>query len=243
MKFLKLNEQEATMTSLEIAEMTGKEHKNVIRDIKNEIEQIESEGLRAELIFEPSEYKDVTGRKLPCYKLNKKGVLQLGARYNAGIRYKLIHYIEKLEEERQPKCMEDLIIMQAQAMKNLKLEVNTVKEIAATAMDEVKEIREVIEINPKAEWRKQTNLMLNKISKKLGDYRTPKEQAYKALEERAKCKLSIRLKNLQSRAMMNGMAKSKVDNLNNLDVIANDPRLKEIYIVIVKELAIKHRVN
>ena len=39
------------------------------------------------------------------------------------------------------------------------------------------------------------------------------------------------------------MAPSKVSQLNNLDVIANDVRLKEIYIAIVKEMAIKHGIQ
>jgi anti-repressor protein len=39
------------------------------------------------------------------------------------------------------------------------------------------------------------------------------------------------------------MAPSKVSQLNNLDVIANDVRLKEIYINIVKEMAIKNGVK
>ncbi|WP_168198315.1 Rha family transcriptional regulator [Crassaminicella thermophila] len=98
MNFLQLNEKEVTMTSLEVAKITSKKHKNVIRDIKNEIEQLENKGLRAELIFELSEYKDATGRKLPCYKLNKKGVMQIGARYDAAVRYRLIDYVEKLSE-------------------------------------------------------------------------------------------------------------------------------------------------
>nr|DAU27905.1 MAG TPA: regulatory protein [Caudoviricetes sp.] len=58
-------ENKNTMTSREVAEITGKEHKNVLRDIKDEIEKLEKQGIRAELIFELSEYTDNTGRKLP----------------------------------------------------------------------------------------------------------------------------------------------------------------------------------
>ena len=39
------------------------------------------------------------------------------------------------------------------------------------------------------------------------------------------------------------MAPSKADKLNYLDVIANDTRLKEIYIAIVKEIAIKNDIE
>lgn len=61
--------------------------------------------------------------------------------------------------------------------------------------------------------------------------------------ERAKCKLNVRLKNLQARAALNGIQPSRVKQFNNLDVIANDVKLKEIYISIIKEIAIKHGVS
>ena len=95
MKELQLLESKGTMTSLEIAEITGKEHYNVLRDIKDEISKLGTE--RAELIFELSEYKDTTGRKLPMYVANIQGILQLGARYSADVRYKLIEKVTKKE--------------------------------------------------------------------------------------------------------------------------------------------------
>ena len=58
-------ENRNTLTSLEIAEVTGKEHKNILADIRDEISKLGTE--RAELIFQLSEYKDTTGRKLPMY--------------------------------------------------------------------------------------------------------------------------------------------------------------------------------
>ncbi|MCB2300235.1 ORF6N domain-containing protein [Clostridium tagluense] len=103
--------------------------------------------------------------------------------------------------------------------------------------------REVIEINPGAEWRKKSNLIISKICKGLNNYRTPKDDIYNALEERAKCKLKTRLNNLKVRALSQGMHQCKVNQLNNLDVIDNDPKLKEIYIAIVKEKAIKHGIR
>ena len=60
------NENGVAMTSsLMIAEVFGKEHKNVIRSIK------EKQHLFTELNFELSEYKDSTGRKLQMYLLDR----------------------------------------------------------------------------------------------------------------------------------------------------------------------------
>ena len=93
----KLN-QEIKMTSLQLAEVTGKQHKNIIRDIRTEIDQLSGYG--AELIFEPSEYKDSTGRSLPMYTMGKKGAMQLALKYDAVTRYRVINYIEELENKK-----------------------------------------------------------------------------------------------------------------------------------------------
>ena len=58
------NSNSPKMSSREIAELAGKQHKNVIRDIRNMEESWEKvTGLK----FELSEYLDSTGRKLPEY--------------------------------------------------------------------------------------------------------------------------------------------------------------------------------
>lgn len=93
----KLN-QEIKMTSLQLAEVTGKQHKHVIRDIRTEIDQLSGYG--AESIFGLSEYKDSTGRSLPMYTMGKKGAMQLALKYDAVTRYRVINYIEELENKK-----------------------------------------------------------------------------------------------------------------------------------------------
>lgn len=56
-------------TSLAVASDFGKLHKNVIRDIKN----LECSEKFSRLNFEPSEYFDSTGRKLPMYEITRDG--------------------------------------------------------------------------------------------------------------------------------------------------------------------------
>ena len=81
-----------TMGSLEIAELTGKEHKNVLRDIRNLLEQ----GVNP-LNFELVEYKDSKGEMRVCYELTRKGSLILASGYNALLREKIIDRWEALE--------------------------------------------------------------------------------------------------------------------------------------------------
>ena len=42
---------------------------------------------------------------------------------------------------------------------------------------------------------------------------------------------------------LNGASKSKIDKVNKMDVIADDARLTEIYLAIVKEFAIKYGIK
>ena len=100
---------EITMTSLEIANITYKNHKDVLKDIRDEINKLGND--RAERIFSLGEYTDKNNQQRPMYKLNSKGVLQLGARYSAEIRFKLI---SKIEELSKPKVLtqKELLIMQ-----------------------------------------------------------------------------------------------------------------------------------
>ena len=74
-----------TMTSLEVAELTNKDHKNILADIRDEISKLGEE--RGRLIFQPSEYRNVQNKKQPMYNITLDGVLQLGARYDAVIRF------------------------------------------------------------------------------------------------------------------------------------------------------------
>ena len=111
-----------TLTSLDVAEITGKEHKNILSDIRDEISKLGEE--RGRLIFQQSYYTNLQNKQQPLFILNYKGVLQLGARYNAETRFKLI---EKIEQLQKPMTVEDMIIMQANEMKNVKHRIDIVE--------------------------------------------------------------------------------------------------------------------
>nr|DAJ79665.1 MAG TPA: regulatory protein [Caudoviricetes sp.] len=81
-----------SMSSLEIAEVTGKEHKNVMRDIQTLL----SQGVD-KLNFERISYKDSMNRVRDAYQLTHKGVLILASGYNPVLREKIINRWEELE--------------------------------------------------------------------------------------------------------------------------------------------------
>ena len=95
MNDLQILQAKGTMTSLEIAEITGKEHYNILRDVRDEIDKLGTE--RGQLIFEESYYINEQNKKQPMYVANVQGILQLGARYSADVRYRLIEKVTKKE--------------------------------------------------------------------------------------------------------------------------------------------------
>lgn len=81
-----------TMTSLEIAEVTGKRHDSVLRDIRNLL----SQGVDAHNFVETS-YTDKANRQQKCFTLTKKGCLILASGYDALLQEKIINRWEELE--------------------------------------------------------------------------------------------------------------------------------------------------
>ena len=94
-----LTETNILMTSLDIAELTGKKHQHVMRDIRNEIESLGEE--IGQTIFGQSSYINSQNKEQPCYKFGKDGAMQLALKYDALTRYKVIKHIEELEREKK----------------------------------------------------------------------------------------------------------------------------------------------
>ncbi|MDA2525874.1 ORF6N domain-containing protein [Bacillus cereus] len=109
----------------------------------------------------------------------------------------------------------------------------------------VDNISEIVALNS-TDWRKDTTSILNKIARKQGGfemYRKIRNESYEILEQRASAKLSIRVNNKKKIMALEGVSKSKIDKISNLDIIGEDKRLLEIYLAIVKEMAIRYQVN
>ena len=88
--------QNLKMTSKEIADLTGKQHKNVLADIRKMLVEIQS----AEIL---ADYKDDSGRVQPCILLDKDESMCLVAGYSAKLRMSIIKRWQELEEQQEPK--------------------------------------------------------------------------------------------------------------------------------------------
>lgn len=85
-----------TMSSLEIAKLVGREHKDVMRSIRNMEPAWEKiNGRRFALV----EYKDAKGESRPCYSLTKTECLYIATKFNDEARAKLVIRWEQLEQK------------------------------------------------------------------------------------------------------------------------------------------------
>ena len=96
---LELLQNKGTITSLEIAKITGKRHDNVLADIRDEIKKLwNAKGLP---IFQETYYiNEQNKQSYPMYLLTSDGVLQLAARYDAIVRFKLIQAVRNKQYQR-----------------------------------------------------------------------------------------------------------------------------------------------
>ncbi len=79
---VQIQESKVTTTSLKVAEVFGKEHKNVLRDIDNLINSLSNIEQKDELKFEPISYTDKYGRDKKAYNLNKDAFILLVMGYS-----------------------------------------------------------------------------------------------------------------------------------------------------------------
>lgn len=85
-----------TMTSLEIAEVTGKRHSDVLEAIRNMESAWEKVAQRK---FPLGSYKDANNQSRPCYILNKTECLYVATKFNDEARAKLVLRWEELENQ------------------------------------------------------------------------------------------------------------------------------------------------
>lgn len=125
----------------------------------------------------------------------------------------------------------------AQTVKVLQEQEQRVKQLESTTQT----IKDTIITQPD-NWREDLNRMFNRIVESIGGqrFRELRAESYKLLEERARVDLQRRLVNLRGRLFEQGANKTAIEKTNKLDVIEQDPKLREIYAKIIQEYTIKY---
>lgn len=134
---------------------------------------------------------------------------------------------------------------QLQLLINMEMEQKRQAEQLATVEQKVDGIRDLVAINPNG-WREDCRKLIARIAQTLGGMsyiRDVNTEVYDLVDARAGVSLATRLTNKRRRMADEGVCKSTRDKLSKVDVIADDKKLIEIYIKVVRELAVKHEVS
>lgn len=98
---MKPNDMPLTMTSREIAELTGKDHGNVMRDIRAMVDAISTDS-NLNPCAKSTTYAGKDGRQYPQYELDKDTCLTLLLGYDAVARMKVVKRWQELEAGAPP---------------------------------------------------------------------------------------------------------------------------------------------
>lgn len=71
--FLQVEKEKRTLTSLEVAEMVEKDHKDLLRDVRRYSSYLNEGEIALVDFWEESTYIDTKGETRPCYLITKKG--------------------------------------------------------------------------------------------------------------------------------------------------------------------------
>ena len=249
LKVINLDGQLVT-DSREVALMIDRPHSELMKSIRTYYEYLGQGNFPRADFFIISEYEDAQRKPRPCYLLTRKGCDMVANKMTGekGVLFTAA-YVTRFEEMKQvlnkPKSQLEIMQMQIEQMVKQEQRLNEQDNRIDKIETEQQNITEIIGLSL-VEWRKKVTNILNRIAKNNGGFQMYQEirnESYKMLEERAKCKLSIRVTNKQKVMALNGVPKSTVNKVSKLDAISEDARLTEVYLAIVKELAIKYRVS
>ena len=260
------NEKIVTLDSREVAEMLGKDHSMLLREIEGSkdgktvgiIPTLENANFAVSNYFIQSTYKSGT-REYKCYKITKMGCEMLGNKQQGekGILF-TAKYVERFNEmedklkENKPTCIEDVLISSLQEMKAIKQQISQANnnalranKLAVEVQQEVESIKDVVSLDT-TNWRSETQTLIAKIAINQGGFEhinLLKTESYELLNKRFGVNLERRLTNRRRVMAEEGVSKSKREKINYLDVISGDKKLIEGYVAIVKDMAIKYGIS
>lgn len=179
------------------------------------------------------------------YRLGMKGENEAAMAFQCKIADEVLPAIRKTGTyTAKPMTQLEIIAANAAALVEQERRMNEIATRQEEQARQLKGIREVVALSPN-DWRKDTSVLVNKMAQSMGGFentRAIRAESYRLLDERMGVDLGCRLTNKRRRMADEGVCKSKRDKLNQLDVIAEDKKLIEGYVAIIKEMAIKYGV-
>lgn len=241
-----MKDQQAVTSSLQVAENFERNHRDVLKAVDDLKEGVAQN--YADLFYEDTYTHPQNKQSYRVIYMNRDGftLLAMGFTGKKALQFKL-KYIEAFNQ------MENHIKQQLDTSQ-LSPELQMFNKIFQTvANQEIKTkqlenkvdgISDLIAMDSK-DWRKEMVTILRKIALKQGGmdkYSEITNESYIRLEAKARCNLNTRLENRKKNMIAQGLGKTTIKRLNKLDIIEADHRLKQIYIAVVKDMAIKYKV-
>ena len=233
-------------TKSALADHVDPEDKRIIQRGQIATLDIPNRGLT--IINEAGVYSLVFGSKLPDAKIFKRWIahdvlpsIHKTGQYIEGVDMSLASPDIIVLQQMVTKLARQDIEQKRQAMQIQALEdqfSNTKEEFS----HQVDGIRELIGTHPD-NWREDCRKLIAKMAYREGgpqNIAAVNTLIYAQVNSRAGVNLNTRLNNLRKRAIENGASKTAVDKLNIVDVIAQDKKLIEIYVKVVREMAVQY---
>ena len=243
--------------SREVAEMMEVQHKHLLEKIDGINKDFVAENVATKKYWEESTFEN-RGKQYRNFLITKRGCEFL-AHKTTGTKGNLFtdRYMDRFEQMKEHIKNEQIVNIgelspELQMFKQIfdtvakqELEQKQMKKDIEDNRKELQGIREVITISTD-NWRDDCNNLIKKIGIKAGGYSSIQDvrvEIYNALDKRMGVKLQTRLENKRDRMRKEGIGKTKIKKVNCLDIIAEDKKLIEGYVAIVKEMAIKFGVD
>ncbi|BAR92407.1 phage regulatory protein Rha [Pseudomonas phage PS-1] len=104
-----------TMSSREIARLTGKQHKNVVRDIREMLQALEEDGSDLSHVAERKDARGYTSE----FRLDRELTETLLTGYSVPLRRKVVRRLHELEDATRPKQLQDTVATPVAALVDL----------------------------------------------------------------------------------------------------------------------------
>lgn len=238
---------EPVVSSRQIAESFGKEHRNVMRDIENLMSEGALKNEHTPLFYKTEYVHEQNGQTYPMYLMNRDGftLLAMGFTGKAALEWKIkyiaaFNAMEQQLNQRQP----DLSEFSPELRCLIRLEQR-----------QKQQAQELVRLNQKLDqlqgtgafgtggWRRESARIIARIAQARGGAQygpNVYQAAYTLLEEREHCSLTDRLEALRSKQRQQGMSKTRAGRLTKMDAIAASPESVEHWLKILHEMEARY---
>lgn len=236
-ELITVNDGQAVVSSLDIAEHFGRDHKNVTQSIQNLV----AENSAAKSLFFETTYEN-RGKQYPMYLMNRDGfsLLCMGFTGAKALEWKLkyidaFNKMEKTLAEQATKPMTTAEMFQLQAQINVEQE----RRLAAIEANQQKVIEACsVPAVGRDEWQENMKKYLSGLCEEYSmSYPVMYDDLYSALERKVGCNLTTRQSNMRKRLKAAGATYKERQSVSKLTVIAKDPSLTGVFEGIVQRYA------